>query len=473
MSLDSEHEDLKQMLELSKQVTDSYQNIHNQLNYKPVVKKRVYNLNRSYCEKSSHGEEEPDSILSYLIERLSQQHKLDLTKFEHSDHFDKMDRHLVAKSTLAEKDSEFLLTKSLYAQNKTIGENNKLITALSINEIETRRSICVDQEEKEEKNVQEEIVLIGEKSDIDSLLDNENNQLYNLLVANSSRVDQLTDLETNLNKQRLSGLRQIRPLDEHVHIEIELEPEPVKEEPAKEGPVKEEPQGKEYETELNDVAKYLVDEITKISLNKVKIDYLNEKYESKSLDMDKLIEKEMGASGGASTESKQHLVEYYRNLEQNLHQVRSEIDKLKQEAVEDLAYLSKVLNTDQMDIEDFYLNNDTDTEYLSQSTLNNGSSQVYLTPAESFSRAEENTLTSPTDAESDNEETRLTVKEMDPEEENCLKVTSQIIAKIRTCCFGIKKWNHTFWPKYITAECSPILHVLNKPRGHLNQAFIV
>lgn len=412
VSHDSEHEDLKHMLELSKQVSDGYRNIQNELNYKPVVKKRVYNLNRTYCEKSSETDEEPESILSYLIERLSEQHKLDLSKLEETSKYDTMEHDLFTKYSLPDKDSEFLLTKSLYAQNKTINENNKLITALSINEIETRKSICLEEDlDNEEKKIKEEIVLIGEKNDIDSLLDNDNNQLYNLIAANSSRVNQLSNLESSLNKQRLNGLRQLKPsVDEHVEIEIQV------------GQDDDEPNEEcEYESELKDVAKYLVDEITKISLNKVKIDYLNEKYESKNLNVNKVIDREIETN--CTDTNKQDLVEYYRNLEKNLHQVRSEIDKLKQEAVEDLAYLSKVLNTDELDIDDFYLNNDeavktdTETEYLSQSTLNHASSQIYLTPAESFSKNDENTLTNATDAESDQDETKLTVKETQLEQE--------------------------------------------------------
>lgn len=424
-SQDSDHDDFKQMLELSKQVTDGYKNIQNELNYKPVVKKRVYNLNRTYYEKSAENEEEPESILSYLIDRLSEQHQLDLKKLDTTSKYDQMEQDLLSKYILPQKDSEFLLTKSLYAQNKTITENNKMITALSINEIETRKSMSFDEnDDNEEKKIKEEIVLIGEKNDIDSLLGNENNQLYNLLMANSSRVNQLTNLESNLNKKRLDGLRQIKPVDEDVEIEIQFGSDDEREEDS-------------YESELKNVAKYLVDEITKISLNKVKIDYLNEKYERKNFNVDNLIEREIG--NVAEKENRQDLVEYYRNLEKNLHQVRSEIDKLKKEAVEDLAYLSKVLDTEELDIEDFYLNNDeartdTDTEYLSQSTINNASSQLYLTPAESFSKNDDNTLTNPTDAESehndhendyyqydlnepddddDDDETKLTVKELD------------------------------------------------------------
>ncbi|CAF0858881.1 unnamed protein product [Brachionus calyciflorus] len=426
----SEHEDFKEMLELSKQVTDSYKNIENELTYKPVVKKRVYNLNRTYYETNKNSdEEEPDNILNFLIDKLSEQHKLDLKKFDSENKFDRMEKELLDKYTLPEKDSEFLLTKSLYAKNKVINDNNKLITALSINEIETRRSICFEDdmdlsENDDEKKIKEEIVLIGEKNDIDSFLHNENNQLYNLLMANSNRVSRLSNLEDNLSRKRLSGLKDIEVKTQEndtcladtqnlsnslqdVEIEIQIE------EPETKG---------EYETELRDVAKYLVDEITKISLNKVKIDYLNEKYENKNFDVTNLINKEIEEDDSLKNlkDNKQDLIEYYENLEKNLHQVRSEIDKLKQEAVEDLAYLSKILNTDEYDIDEFYLNNDekteTETEYLSQSNL--ASSQVYLTPAESFNKNDENTLTNQTDEDEDseNEETKNTVKENEDQE---------------------------------------------------------
>lgn len=68
-----------------------YKNIESELNrneseqlgYKPVMKKRVYNLSRSFngAEEVEENpqvnkkEEEPDSILNYLINRLSEQHK--------------------------------------------------------------------------------------------------------------------------------------------------------------------------------------------------------------------------------------------------------------------------------------------------------------------------------------------------------------------------------------------------------------
>jgi len=41
--------------------------------------------------------------------------------------------------------------------------------------------------------------------------------------------------------------------------------------------------------------------------------------------------------------NREELFEYYTNLERNLETVRAEIDKLKQEAFEDLAYISNIL----------------------------------------------------------------------------------------------------------------------------------
>ena len=126
-----------------------------------------------------------------------------------------------------------------------------------------------DRESPDEKKFKEEIVLIGEKSDIESLLDNENNQLYNLIMANSMRAGKLSEIEADLEKKRYEKVRQsITSGDERVRsscseddddyeIEIEIN-ESVKE-----------PVIVTYEIELKRLAKYLVDEITKISLNKV------------------------------------------------------------------------------------------------------------------------------------------------------------------------------------------------------------
>ena len=117
-------------------------------------------------------------------------------------------------------DTSYVLTRSLYASHKQINladtaveaDNTKLITALSINEIETRRSFVSDGNTSDdndsetssvmsdEKKIKEEIVLIGERGDIESLLDNKNNQLYNLIISNASRTQKLDEIECNLNK---------------------------------------------------------------------------------------------------------------------------------------------------------------------------------------------------------------------------------------------------------------------------------
>ena len=130
------------------------------------------------------------------------------------------------------KDSSYVLTRSLYAEQKQLNLDSQVseqdslekpsvvekqqqqqqqqrgaITALSINEIETRKSLVIEADTsddqsstQDEKSVKEEFVLIGEKNDIDSLLDNKNNQLYNLIMSNSNRANKLDEIETNLNK---------------------------------------------------------------------------------------------------------------------------------------------------------------------------------------------------------------------------------------------------------------------------------
>lgn len=131
------------------------------------------------------------------------------------------------------KEQNYVLTKSLYAQRKQVdigpeqvdsleneaNANPKVITALSINEIETRKSWCVDEmgdtsEDGDgtemEKSSKEEFVLIGEKCNIDSLLDNKNNQLYNLIMSNSSRSSKLDEIETNLGQERVQQLQHER-----------------------------------------------------------------------------------------------------------------------------------------------------------------------------------------------------------------------------------------------------------------------
>jgi hypothetical protein len=126
--------------------------------------------------------------------------------------------------------------------------------ALSINEIETRKSFrlsssCTDQTESlseighnnnqlvtlnqqqnddedcDEKKFKEEIVLIGEKCDIESLLDNQNNQLFNLILANSNRSKQLSNIESDLNRERYNRLKRDDctklASDDDIQIEID------------------------------------------------------------------------------------------------------------------------------------------------------------------------------------------------------------------------------------------------------------
>ena len=59
----------------------------------------------------------------------------------------------------------------------------------------------------DEKKIKEEIVLIGEKNDIESLLDNKNNQLFNIILANTNRANQLDEIESNLAKKRIQKIR--------------------------------------------------------------------------------------------------------------------------------------------------------------------------------------------------------------------------------------------------------------------------
>lgn len=140
--------------------------------------------------------------------------------------------------------------------------------------IRSRSSTRSDELMADEKKIKEEIVLIGEKSDIESLLDNENNQLYNLIMANSMRAGKLNAIEDELGEKRYAKVRQSLTTrksgdesnedqsqseeDDDYEIEIEIN-ERVKQ-----------PVVVPYEVELKRLAKYLVDEITKISLNKVR-----------------------------------------------------------------------------------------------------------------------------------------------------------------------------------------------------------
>ena len=122
-----------------------------------------------------------------------------------------------------------------------------------------------------------------------------------------------------------------------------------------------------YESDLKDIAKYLVDEITQISVNKVKIDSLNETLNKKYFSHDLLTKHEILTSLISNTESepvaipaaivhvntenksREELFDYYTNLERNLQSVREEIDKLKQEAFEDLAYINEILTNEDHD----------------------------------------------------------------------------------------------------------------------------
>ena len=126
--------------------------------------------------------------------------------------------------------------------------------------------------------------------------------------------------------------------------------------------------GAAYESDLKEIAKYLVDEITQISVNKVKIDSLNETLSKKYFSHDLLTKHEILTSLISNVEcepvvapataivplntenkSREELFDYYTNLERNLQSVREEIDKLKQEAFEDLAYINEILTNEDHD----------------------------------------------------------------------------------------------------------------------------
>ena len=62
-----------------------------------------------------------------------------------------------------------------------------------------------DDENCDEKKFKEEIVLIGEKCDIGSLLDSQNKQLFNLKLANSHRSKQISSMESDLNRNVTIG----------------------------------------------------------------------------------------------------------------------------------------------------------------------------------------------------------------------------------------------------------------------------
>jgi hypothetical protein len=146
-----------------------------------------------------------------------------------------------------------------------------------------------DDEDCDEKKFKEEIVLIGEKCDIESLLDNQNNQLFNLILANSNRSKQLSNMESDLNRERYNRLKRddgktkTMASDDDIQIEIEYQDRDAEQAEWRraESEQKRLLEKKKYEGELRDVAKYLVDEITKISVNKLKIDKLNDTLDQK------------------------------------------------------------------------------------------------------------------------------------------------------------------------------------------------
>lgn len=341
-------------------------------------------------------DEDPNSILNYLINRLSEQHKTKLgpininNKDEEATskintEFEEFEKHLFEKYALPltpstssnlkpkskqslpkipQGETSYFLTKSLYAQHKQINldeaigvddnklslikydhndeqqqhspsssSSNKMITALSINEIETRKSFRLssggasdqdtdhdlnpinnnqlvtlnhhhhqlnEDEDGDEKKFKEEIVLIGEKCDIESLLDNQNNQLFNLILANSSRSKQISNIENDLNRERYNRIKEATSsecvtmyndvVDDDIQIEIEYQDrDEEKMRQQQHRRVLE----KRYESELRDVAKYLVDEITKISVNKLKIDTLNDTLDQKYFTDDILTKQEI------------------------------------------------------------------------------------------------------------------------------------------------------------------------------------
>lgn len=302
---------------------------------------------------------------------------------------------------------------------------------------------------RDERKIKEEIVLIGERNDIESLLENQNNQLFNLILSNSRQAKRVADIESDLSEKRLIQLKEKptraikndrnslerRLADEDDDIEIEIRYQDEEELSEKE----------KYEAELKQVAKYLVDEITKISLNKVKIDALNETLDKSYLlssnfegASERILTSMMDDDIAPQAKSKEELLEYYTKLETNLQQVRNEIEQLKKEAFEDMAYINQILgsagqageeadeetpeslsrNPELIDYDQVYLkaddeevmeakeDQDEDTQYLSQInpvsatsftvssrsqnpanvglSRNDYSSQVYVTPEESW-----------------------------------------------------------------------------------------
>jgi hypothetical protein len=132
-------------------------------------------------------------------------------------------------------------------RSKSANNNGKVITALSINEIEMRKSFSgsldnltasgcsekrssvgplvdstladalMDEDKSlvndgaelccDERKIKEEIVLIGERMDIESLLDNQNNQLFNLILSNSNQTMRVAEIESDLSQKRINQLQ--------------------------------------------------------------------------------------------------------------------------------------------------------------------------------------------------------------------------------------------------------------------------
>ena len=150
------------------------------------------------------------------------------------------------------------------------------------------------------KKFKDEIVLIGEKCDIEFLLDNQNNQLFNLILANSSRSKQISNIENDLNRERYNRIKEAKSNEcvtmyndvDNDDIQIEIEYQDRDEEKMRQQQQRRVLE-KRYESELRDVAKYLVDEITKISVNKLKIDTLNDTLDQKYFTDDILTKQEI------------------------------------------------------------------------------------------------------------------------------------------------------------------------------------
>jgi len=280
---------LKEMLVLGEQISTAYSSISTELarpavDYKPVMKKRVYHLNRAYAssepqaklvktttktttsteevsQATSRSEEcyssgaglvslssatnshssvisnveetttttstttpaagtdtDEFGMLNFLLARLSEKQQQKAARKE-SGQIGEVEKELMAEC--GDEAVSCVVTKSVYAEKKRVEAGaeggGKMITALSINEIQTRRSWCGEGEleggagaevarggDEVEESVKDEFVLIGERDQIDALLDNRNGQLYNLIMSNSSRSCKLSEIESNLN--RVSGL---------------------------------------------------------------------------------------------------------------------------------------------------------------------------------------------------------------------------------------------------------------------------